>query len=183
MKLKTNQSAHEIREDLKNLVEQARSGDTIYMHTSGHKEFKPMNKKQQRQAALEKHYAVCEALGRHLGMEKPNGKRISTALFNIEREAHRCAEGYCNGESRTVYCVGERHEFHFASDVNAWDNLVKLITDRVRAAFGGTLPPNFFVNGDPRGASLKLEPNSVTGIGLHQDWGGYQILSPDLEIE
>ena len=44
----------------------------------------------------------------------------------------------------------------------------------------GGLPPGFFVNGDPRGYALKLEPGSVP-FPLHEDWGRYQILAPVID--
>ena len=44
---------------------------------------------------------------------------------------------------------------------------------------GGKLPKGFFVNLDPRGYALKLEPGSVP-YPLHEDWGRYQILAPEI---
>jgi hypothetical protein len=35
----------------------------------------------------------------------------------------------------------------------------------------------FFINGDPRGYSLKIKEKIYPE--LHQDWGGYGILAPE----
>lgn len=40
-----------------------------------------------------------------------------------------------------------------------------------------------FLNGDPRGYSLKIEDNWMRerqNLRLHRDWGGYGIIAPDL---
>lgn len=52
------------------------------------------------------------------------------------------------------------------------------IRDKVEKVFG-YLPEGFFVNGDPRGYALKLETGSVP-YRLHEDWGRYQILAPEI---
>ena len=64
------------------------------------------------------------------------------------------------------------------------------ITDKVKGLFGGTLPKGFFVNGDPRGYTLKLDPEAwkvsdnaqenYEALPIkYQDWGGYMILAPE----
>lgn len=57
------------------------------------------------------------------------------------------------------------------------------ITEQIKLAvareFGGQLPKGFFLNRDPRGYALKLEPDSVP-LALHRDFGGYQILAPEI---
>lgn len=52
-------------------------------------------------------------------------------------------------------------------------------TSKVTEIFGRPLP-GFFVNWDPRGYALKLQPKSVP-YDLHTDWGGYQILAPSID--
>lgn len=53
------------------------------------------------------------------------------------------------------------------------------IREGLRAIFDRTLP-GLFLNWDPRGYCIKLEPKSVPH-DLHKDWGGNQILAPDSE--
>jgi hypothetical protein len=36
-----------------------------------------------------------------------------------------------------------------------------------------------FINGDPRGYSLKIKESEAKEIGMYQDWGGYGILAPE----
>lgn len=36
-----------------------------------------------------------------------------------------------------------------------------------------------FINGDPRGYSLKIKESEAKELGMYQDWGGYGILAPE----
>lgn len=40
-----------------------------------------------------------------------------------------------------------------------------------------------FLNGDPRGYSLKIQDEYVraNNLAIHRDWGGYGILAPEIE--
>lgn len=132
---------------------------------------KRMTIKERRKAQLDRHYKALEALAKHLGVDTPNGKRLSVALLKLEREAHKLSEDYCNGDI-------ESSEWHLIQDG---------ITERVKALFGGCDVPGFFVNGDPRGCALKLnnETNEqrelIADCGLQRDWGGYGLLAPEID--
>jgi hypothetical protein len=80
-------------------------------------------------------------------------------LVRLERKAHRAAENYCN-----------------LPDYD-YDKAELRIENRVKELFGGKLPEGFFINGDPRGAALKIE-SEFRPEGLHRDWGNYGILAP-----
>lgn len=82
------------------------------------------------------------------------------SLRRLEERAHRLAERYCNEEMPEGEY--EREE----------DSIIKGVTK----LFGGQLPQSFFVNSDPRGFALKVNPCPE---GMHRDWGGYGILAPD----
>ncbi len=185
MKIKTNPTAKDERDEVARIMASANPGDTIWVHHSGPGcQLPTPTKKERRQAALEKHYAVCEALGRHMGMKKPDGKKISTRLFDLERQMHRCSTAYCNGEKTSVKFLGKRRvELDFGRDGSeAWEKAVELGTEVIKAIFEGRVPNGLHFNGDARGYAVKLEPNSIiTDPPLHQDWGGYQILSPEIE--
>ena len=58
------------------------------------------------------------------------------------------------------------------------DRIRMWATSKVTEIFGRPLP-GFFVNWDPRGYALKLHEKSVP-FDLHTDWGGYQILAPNI---
>lgn len=92
-----------------------------------------------------------------------DGLALWRKLRRVEARANQSACAYCNGEI----------------DSEQWEAEKDKITARVKDIFGGTLPPGFFVNGDPRGYSLKMEENS-TKHALHQDFGHYQILAPEI---
>jgi len=129
-----------------------------------------LNKKERRAAQLLAHYATCERLARQLGGTNPDGKKISVALWKIERFANEAATDYCNGDMTSDQWEA-RKEFDRA-------NVAKLF---------GKLPPGFFVNNDPRGYALKIDNETPEGaaliaaVKLHTDWGGFGILSPEID--
>lgn len=131
---------------------------------------KALSKKDQRAAKLIAHYATCERLAKYLGMEKPDGKKISVALFKLERKAHANTERACNDSS-------------YGQTEQMLDR--ERVYDEVRRALTA-IPPGFFVNGDPRGYALKIDNETSKGkalieaVKLYTDWGGYGILSPDI---
>lgn len=85
-------------------------------------------------------------------------------LQELEEMAHKTAEQECNGE------VSEEEANKVYMQVET------LIGD----LFGG-VPLNFFINTDPRGYALKLKDG--TGSISYKDWGGYEILAPDILAE
>lgn len=138
-----------------------------------------LNKKEQRKANIEKHYQLCEQLGKITG-SKLSGKKISIELFKLEKLAHDGATARCNGENARAYFPGRIPEdFDFNRDENAWETFCERVEDQMRNILG-SIPTGFFVNGDPRGYALKLEENSID-LPMHTDWGRYQILSPTIE--
>lgn len=96
------------------------------------------------------------------------------AIKRLENEANRIQTADCNGELTEVE----------ASDADM------RISNRVATLFGGQLPKGFFINGDPRGYALKLNPEAWrVSDDAHEnyeaqpikytDWGGYMILAPE----
>ena len=90
-----------------------------------------------------------------------SGLAVWRKLRRLEGTAERLAVQMCNGPE-----VTEEEKERIDAQVTAG----------VEKLFGRPLP-GFFINHDPRGYALKLEPGSVP-FKLHQDWGGYQILAP-----
>lgn len=153
-----------------------------------------LNKRERKAAQLLAHYATCERLAAYLNpfahdfdgnadgkckrcgkrlFEHPkafDGKKISVALWKIERDASDRSIDYCNGAITT-----ER-----------WEELKDLVKELVQETIG-KLPPGFFVNSDPRGYALKIDNENPAGkalieaVKLHTDWGGYGILSPEID--
>src|SRR3990167_10527587 len=95
-----------------------------------------VTKKERRQAQLDRHYKALEELAIHLGVDNPNGKKLSCALLRLEQEAHRLAEAYCNGKD----IMGKPY------DSDDWENDEISITLRVQKLFNGVTIPGFFVN-------------------------------------
>lgn len=93
-----------------------------------------------------------------------------SALLRIERKANRFMERCCNE------AVPEDEQNQF----DEW------INKSVAKVFGGKLPDGFFINGDPRGFTLKIKDDLMRDstqpcYKLHRDWGGYGILAPDID--
>jgi hypothetical protein len=128
-----------------------------------------MTKKERRKEQLERHYKTLEQLAIACGINKPNGKKLSNELRKVENVMHKMAEKWCNG---TV-------------EESIYDDFETFTIENVQTIFNHNLQ-GFFVNSDPRGYSLKIEEGqtkklAAQGISLHRDWGGYGILSPEIE--
>lgn len=139
-----------------------------------------LNKRERKAQQLLAHYERCEALARYLGHPNPDGKKISVALFKLERRASRAATAQCNGEAYE----GEPYR-----EDEQWEHFKRAIAHQVCSVFvSDTVPtiPGFFVNGDPRGYALKIDNENPEGkalidaVKLRTDWGGYGILSPEI---
>lgn len=125
-------------------------------------------KAQLRKEALKRHYNALEKLVGLTCGGGADGKKLSTALLKLERQASKAALNYCNG-------VTTSEQFEVVSNQ---------ITLQVQKLFRNELK-GFFVNGDPRGYALKINDKVFNEIyrstGLQSDWGGYGILSPDIQ--
>lgn len=129
-----------------------------------------MNKKTLRLERLERHYQTLEKLSEFLG-KKQNGKKLSLKLLALEKRGNRAATDYCNGE--------------MGMDSTKWQFEQKHLIKEIEKLFGGAVP-GLIVNGDARGYTLKLDDEFVRNfypleINLYRDWGGYGILSPEIE--
>lgn len=109
------------------------------------------------------HAALAAMLAPHI-RAKQDGLQTWRKLRRIERKAESLALQLCNGPELT-----EAEQDRILNEIRA--SVVKVF---------GKLPPGFFVNLDPRGYALKLEPGSVP-YPLHEDWGRYQILAPVID--
>ncbi len=146
-----------------------------------------LNKRERRAAQLLAHYATCERLAVYLGAANPDGKKISVALFKIERDASNAATAQCNGDA---YKGQPYRAYDNGGSSFGWEAFKQSISDRVALAFGRSPKyplPGFFVNDDARGYALKIDNETPEGkalieaVKLHTDWGGYGILSPEID--
>jgi hypothetical protein len=84
-------------------------------------------------------------------------------LRRLEMKARRMAEAECNG----------------TLPEGAWEKFVETTTRTIERIFGGPVP-GFFVNSDPRGYALKIDPShGKVPEGMSTDWGGCGILAPE----
>lgn len=93
-----------------------------------------------------------------------DGKKIYRSLRRIEARAHRANEAACSSQEGV-----DRLPSEYAS--------IRRSVKRVL----GSLPDGFFINGDPRGYALKIDPSeAAVPSGLQKDWGGYGCLAMNL---
>jgi len=116
-----------------------------------------MTKRERRAQQLAAHYERLEKL------TGKDGKKMSLKLWKLETEAHKIITKECNGEATE----------HDSA------RLEKILTEVKE------LLPNvegIFINGDPRGYALKVDDQVMRSkkYDLTQDWGGYGILSPEI---
>lgn len=112
------------------------------------------------------HHKALEALARQVGCNVP-GLTLWRKLSRLERSVHLACEQYSSDP---------------AFGVDRWEAIKADATKQLAAIFGGTIPTGIFINGDPRGHSLKLDAEQVTvPEGMSKDWGSDGILAAEIE--
>jgi hypothetical protein len=109
------------------------------------------------------HAALAQMLAPKL-QGKQDGLQTWRKLRRLEAKAGALALQLCNGPE-----LSEAEQERIKASIHAG----------VERVFGRK-PPGFFINLDPRGYALKLEPGSVP-YPLREDWGRYQILAPVID--
>ena len=137
-----------------------------------------MTKKDIRNKSLLSHYASLKTLALACGVKNPDGKKLSLALLRLETEAHKAATDYCNG---TRFC-------NKGGDIEL-DNYESVLRKKVLGLFADNLR-GFYFNLDARGYALKIDFDKIydkstkdlyLNSGIQKDWGGYGILSPQID--
>jgi hypothetical protein len=114
---------------------------------------------------VRQHFADLEKLFPEISGNDPLS--FCRKLRRLEMEAHKLAEDNCNG---------------LISD-DDYDTSTSKITNEIRGLFGSpAFDSAFYLNGDPRGYSLKLRYEFMKDTsGIHKDWGGFGILAPEFK--
>ncbi len=131
-----------------------------------------MNKKELRLQRLNNHYSALERLAKLAGSKITDGKKLSLKLLKIERHFTKCSTDFCNGKIT--------------------DNSFDIIYAVTGAQIEELLPDisGLYINCDPRGYGLKIDldkikdiaiKESYSNLGLERDWGGYLLLSPEID--
>ena len=124
-------------------------------------------KKERRLQQLERHYSTLAKLAANCGVINPDGKKLSLKLLKLEAQAHKLSTDYCNG----------------VIQMEQWDNDTDMLLEDIQNLFNRNLK-GLFINGDARGYAIKIKDEVVRSeyseIGMHTDWGGYGILSPEI---
>jgi hypothetical protein len=108
----------------------------------------------------EAHHASLETLTD----KGDSGLKIWRTLRRLEQSASRITTMLCNGEI----------------EQDRADLSLGMIGQQVRSIV--PLAKNFFINRDPRGYALKLDPEQgPIPEGMHTDWGRYGILAAQID--
>ena len=146
-----------------------------------------MNKKQQRTENLSRHYFnIAQLYQQTTGNEitQDQAKKISNKLRKLERlatiETTAQNNGYYIEPTPLDWKTGraEKMQLKLDEEGNCPESDIKLdeIKKQVQKIFDNKLE-GFFINYDSRGYALKIKANNNP---LGQDWGGYYILSPEI---
>jgi hypothetical protein len=97
------------------------------------------------------------------GLDYPYPFDLYSELVKLERRANRICTLDCNGE---------------IDSEKAATQLIK-IKDKVLKLLPLLSELDLFVNGDPRGYSLKIREEKAKELNIYTDWGSYGILAPE----
>jgi len=95
--------------------------------------------------------------------------KLCKKLHSLENKAHRLCEIECNtGEDKDV-------------ELSAILTKVKKVLFPDTFNSDAELYKSVFINGDPRGYTLKIKSEyaKANNLSIEQDWGGYGIIAPD----
>jgi transcription initiation factor IIE alpha subunit len=146
-----------------------------------------MNKKQQRAENLNRHYFnISQLYQQTTGKEitQDQAKKISNKLRKLERlatiETTAQNNGYYVEPSPLDWKTGRAEKMHLKLDEDGScpesDAKLDEIEKQVQKIFDNKLE-GLFINYDSRGYALKIKADNNP---LGQDWGGYYILSPEI---
>ena len=146
-----------------------------------------MTKKQQRAENLNRHYYnIGQLYQQTTGKEitQDQAKKISNKLRKLERlatiETTAQNNGYYTEPTPLDWKTGraEKMSLKLDEDGNCPESDIKLdeILKQVQKIFDNKLE-GLFINYDSRGYALKIKAENSP---LGQDWGGYYILSPEI---
>ena len=124
---------------------------------------------EQTERARKIHHTALEALC----TTNTPGLTLWRKLRRLEKEANDAATAQCNGSPYKLQPY--REDFQ-------WEAYKGRVAATVKSILG-KLPVGFFVNGDPRGYALKINPEvkgAVVPEGMHTDLGRYGILAPEI---
>jgi transcription initiation factor IIE alpha subunit len=144
-----------------------------------------MNKKQQRAENLNRHYFnIAQLYQQTTGKEitQDQAKKISNKLRKLETiETTAQNNGYYVEPSPLDWKTGRAEKMHLKLDEDGScpesDAKLDEIEKQVQKIFDNKLE-GLFINYDSRGYALKIKADNSP---LGQDWGGYYILSPEIQ--
>jgi len=102
-----------------------------------------------------------QVLSKLAGLDHPYPFDLYEKLRKLEQQANHIRTMECNG------------------DIGYETSEAKL--DKILTKVQALLPnaKTLFINGDPRGYTLKLKESEAIEIGIYRDWGGYGIIAPE----
>jgi hypothetical protein len=146
-----------------------------------------MTKKQQRAENLNRHYLNLAELYKQATSEEltlNQAKKISVKLMNLERlasiETTAQNNGYYNEPKPIDYKNGNFEKMRLKCNEEGEYPESEKKLDKIRAEVQKLFKDKlngFFINYDSRGFALKIKAENCP---LSTDWGGYYILSPQI---
>jgi hypothetical protein len=93
-------------------------------------------------------------------------------LHSLEHKAHRLTEDECN--------TGTDHEAELNKIL---DKVKEILFSGFISKQDAGIVDAIFINGDPRGYTLKIQDSYVRehNLVIEKDWGGYGILAPEFK--
>ena len=101
-----------------------------------------------------------ETLSKLANLDYPYPFDLFAELSKIERKVNRLTTMECNGEGNPE---------QIEKQLNKLEIKVKLLLPNAKT---------LFLNGDPRGYSLKIKESEARELGIWTDFGGYGIIVP-----
>ncbi len=135
-----------------------------------------MNQTQQRKVNLLNHYDQMAEFYFQVTNEKitqDEAKKLSSKLLKFENLAHEETTKQCNGATK----FDNETDTYLESDL-----ILDGISANVNKLFKNKLK-GFFINYDARGYALKINDKTMKeeNYKISQDWGGYGLLSPQID--
>lgn len=112
------------------------------------------------------HHHALEVLALTVNCHKP-GLSLWRELGRLERKVYAACEAYSSDAS---------------FGLERWEKVKDDARVELARIFGASIPKGVYINGDPRGHSLKLDCDvaPVPG-GMERDWGGNGILAATID--
>jgi len=131
----------------------------------------------------EKMYANIEAHGNNLNAIFNTGLNpveLCKKLHRIEKKAHYATTCLCNTNTLNLMELNKYTGYDVKQATEEeQDKFFENIKKQIIKILGKEAEKHFFINYDPRGYALKLNPEFCKDKNIYKDFGGFGIIAPD----